>query len=109
MIDIAVHSEGGHIVPIASIALRQSLSEKYLEQIIAALAHAGFVKSVRGAQGGYHLTRAPQDYTVGEILRVMEGSLSPVSCAHCTGDAVCPRADNCVTIEVWRKLDDAIN
>ena len=108
MLDIAVHSENGVQVPIAAIAHRQSLSEKYLEQIITMLMRAEFVKSVRGAQGGYLLSRTVDKYTVGDILRVTEGSLSPVSCAKCAGTETCPRADECVTIGIWRRLDEAI-
>ena len=109
MLDIAIHSEGGTRVPLAAIASRQSLSEKYLEQIITLLMRAGFVKSVRGAQGGYLLSRPVTEYTVGDILRVTEGSLSPVSCAKCAGTEVCPRSGECVTIGIWRRLDTAIS
>ncbi|MBS1328379.1 MAG: Rrf2 family transcriptional regulator, partial [Oscillospiraceae bacterium] len=71
------------------------------------LSRAGFVKSVRGAQGGYRLAESPAQYTVGRILRLMEGSLAPVECVDGEGD--CSRADRCVTIEVWRALKEAID
>jgi Rrf2 family protein len=110
MVDLAVHTEQGGVAPIRSIAERQDLSDKYLEQIISQLSRAGFVKSVRGAQGGYRLSRDPATYTVGDILRLMEGDLAPVACgASKAGDACCGRYDNCATVEVWQKLSDAIN
>lgn len=107
VVDLALHDDGGY-TSIKSIATRQDISEKYLEQIITQLSRAGFVKSVRGAQGGYRLTKDPNDYTVGMILRVMEGSLAPVACLD-GGENSCDRADNCVTIYVWEKLEKAIN
>ncbi len=107
IVDLALHDDGGY-TSIKSIATRQGMSEKYLEQIITQLARAGFVKSVRGAQGGYRLIRDPKDYTVGMILRVMEGSLAPVACLD-GGEDACDRSDDCATIYVWKKLEDAIN
>lgn len=79
MLDLALAPRGEY-VSIKSIASRQSISEKYMEQIVTTLNRAGFVKSVRGARGGYMLARDPGEYTVGMILRQMEGSLAPVSC-----------------------------
>lgn len=105
MLDLAVNCTGGYIT-IKSIAKRQDISEKYLEQIITQLNKAGFVTSARGAQGGYMLSKAPEDYTVGEILRTMEGTLAP---APCLGDVKCLRANECVTLEIWQELQDAIN
>lgn len=106
MLDLAVH-DNGVCIPLKEIAARQEISEKYLEQIITPLSRAGLVKSVRGAQGGYRLAELPQDVTVGRILRVMEGELAPVECAG--NAAACGRADACVTIEVWRRLKEAID
>ena len=106
MLDLALHDTGEYI-PLKEVAARQEISDKYLEQIITQLSRAGFVKSVRGAQGGYRLAEPPAQYTVGRILRLMEGSLSPVECVDGEGD--CPRADRCVTIEVWRALKEAID
>ena len=85
----------------------QEISEKYLEQIISILNKAGFVKSVRGPAGGYSLKRKPEEYTVGMILRLTEGSLAPVDCVEDGAD--CGREDQCVTVMLWKKLNDAIN
>ena len=79
MLDLAMHADEGYI-SIKTVAHRQGISEKYLEQIIKLLSAAGFVESTRGKQGGYKLTKSPENYTVGGILRVTEGSLAPVSC-----------------------------
>lgn len=79
MIDIAIHSNG-RCVSIKEIAGRQEISEKYLEQIFTVLSRSGLLRSTRGAQGGYTLTRDPEDYTVGMILRALEGDLAPVDC-----------------------------
>lgn len=100
MLDLALHDTGEYI-PLKEVAARQEISDKYLEQIITQLSRAGFVKSVRGAQGGYRLAESPAQYTVGRILRLMEGSLAPVECVDGEGD--CSRADRCVTIEVWAR------
>lgn len=107
MIDIAVNSND-RPVSIKEIARRQGISEKYLEQIISILNSAGFVRSVRGAQGGYILRKEPREYTVGMILRLTEGSLAPVACIE-DNVVQCDRVENCATIEVWRRLNDAIN
>ena len=106
MLDLAIHSEGS-AVPLRDVAQRQDISDKYLEQIVTQLSRAGLVRSVRGAGGGYLLTRTPEGYTVGEILRVLEGSLAPVSCAD--GVGCCERADRCVTVEVWREIQAAVD
>lgn len=106
MVDLAVHYQQG-LVPLKEIAVRQDLSEKYLEQIMMQLNRSGLVRSVRGAQGGYTLAMDPASITVGAVLRVMEGSLTPVDCV--SGDSPgCARMDQCVTAEVWRRLDAAI-
>ena len=95
-------------VSIKEIANRQEISDKYLEQIISVLNSAGFVRSVRGPQGGYMLKNRPENYTVGMILRLTEGSLAPVSCVE--DDAPeCDRLDSCATMRVWKQLNDAIN
>ena len=107
MIDIAEHPNEPYI-PLKSIAARQGISEKYLEQIIAVLNKAGYVKSVRGAQGGYRIAKDPADYTVGMILRLTEGSLAPVACLE-DGADICERCDTCETLEVWQELYDAVN
>ncbi len=106
MIDIALN-EKDEPIRVKDIAQRQDISDKYLEQIIAVLVKAGFVKSLRGPQGGYRLTKKIGDYTVGSILRVTEGKLSPVACLE---DDVnqCPRKEDCITLGLWEKLDSAI-
>ncbi len=107
MLDLATNNTGEYI-KVKEIAGRQEISEKYLEQIISVLNKAGYVKSVRGAQGGYRIARDPASYTVGMILRLTEGSLNPVACLD---DDVneCERCDTCETLEVWKELADAIN
>lgn len=107
MLDLATNNTGEYI-KVKDIAGRQEISEKYLEQIISVLNKAGYVKSTRGAQGGYRIARDPASYTVGMILRLTEGSLNPVSCLD---DDIneCERCDTCETLEVWKKLAEAIN
>lgn len=107
MVDLAMQDPAEY-VPIRSIAERQEISDKYLEQIITALSRAKFVKSSRGAQGGYRLARPAEEYTVGMILRLIEGDLVPVACMADEPNQ-CPRSDKCVTLDVWKQLTDAIN
>ena len=106
MLDLATNYTGKPI-RLKDVAKRQEISDKYLEQIISILNKAGFVRSVRGPQGGYFLTRKPEEYTVGMILRLTEGSLSPVDCLD-EGAENCPRQESCVTFILWKQLDDAI-
>ena len=106
MLSLALHYDKGTLA-LKSIAREQDISEKYLEQIISILNTAGFVKSVRGPAGGYSLKRKPEEYTVGMILRLTEGSLAPVDCVEDGAD--CGREDQCVTVMLWKKLNDAIN
>ena len=107
MLDLALNNTGEYI-KVKDIAARQEISEKYLEQIISRLNKAGYVKSVRGAQGGYKIAKDPSSYTVGMILRLTEGSLNPVACLD---DEVneCERCDTCETLGVWKELAKAIN
>jgi Rrf2 family protein len=106
MLDVALHAEEKP-VRIKDISARQEISDKYLEQIVSILTKAGFVKSSRGPQGGYKLMRKPENYTVGQILRLIEGSLAPVACME--GDVnECTRKEICATLLVWEKLNDAI-
>ena len=107
MLDLAINNTGEYI-KVKDIAARQEISEKYLEQIISVLNKAGYVRSVRGAQGGYKIARDPKEYTVGMILRLTEGSLNPVSCLD---DDVneCERCDTCEPLAVWKDLAKAIN
>lgn len=106
MLDLAINDTGEYIT-IKSIAKRQNLSEKYLEQIINMLSRAKFVKSVRGAKGGYRLSNPPEYYTVGMILRAIEGSLAPLSCIEDAGD--CTKVEECVLCGLWKKINDSIN
>ena len=107
MIDLGENNTGTPI-SLRDVAKRQGISEKYLEQIISILNKAGYVRSVRGAQGGYLLRREPKEYTVGDILRLTEGSLAPVTCVE-DEEMPCERQDNCVTVIVWKKINEAIN
>ena len=93
---------------IKSVSQRQDISEKYLEQIITQLNKAHLVQSARGAQGGYKLAKSPKDITVGEVLRIMEGSLAPVSCLE-KGHMDCGRAAQCVTLVLWKEIQDAVD
>ena len=107
MLDIAQH-DTGEPVRIKDISARQDISLKYLEQIVSVLVRANYLRSIRGPQGGYVLSRRPEEYTVGMILRLTEGSLAPVECAE-KESGVCEREDDCVTLILWKKLNDAIN
>lgn len=107
MLDLALHNTG-ECIKVKDIASRQGISEKYLEQIIAVLNRAGYVNSVRGAQGGYRIAKDPSEYTVGMILRLTEGSMAPVACLD-EGAPDCDRCDTCETLEVWKELYAAIN
>lgn len=107
MLDLATNS-AEHPVKLKEVAQRQQLSEKYLEQIVSGLLKAGLVKSNRGAHGGYTLREAPQRYTVGQILKVAEGSLAPASCVGEQGSP-CENKSKCVSFRLWEKLDTAIN
>jgi len=107
MLDLALN-DNGECIKVKEIASRQNLSEKYLEQIIAILNKAGYVKSVRGAQGGYRLAGSADEYTVGMILRLTEGSLAPVACLDAEAEE-CDRCDTCETLEVWNEVYRAVN
>jgi Rrf2 family protein len=107
MLDLAIN-DTGEPVRLKDIARRQEISEKYLEQIISILNRAGYVKSIRGAHGGYMLSKKPEGYTIGMILRLTEGSLAPVECLE-ENAASCDRKTGCATNYVWEKLYAAIN
>ncbi len=107
MLDLAVYNTGEPI-SLKDVARRQQISEKYLEQIISLLNKAGFVRSVRGAQGGYMLKKDPAEYTVGMILRLTEGDLAPVSCVG-SDSVACERRQECVTVRIWEQMNDAVN
>ena len=106
MADMAQHGRDGYL-PLKEIANRQEISEKYLESILMILVRQGLLTGVRGKGGGYRLTRPPEAYTVGEILRLTEGSLAPVACLE-EGADPCPRREKCVTLPMWKRLDDLI-
>ena len=100
LIDLAEH-EGDGFIALKDIAERQNISKKYLEQIVPILSRSGILRTNRGSQGGYALAKEPEHVTVGEILRLTEGSLSPVACLD--GDpAQCPRSADCPTLPVWQ-------
>ena len=107
MMDLAENNNGSPI-SLKDVARRQEISDKYLEQIISILNKAGYVRSVRGAQGGYMLKNPPEEYTVGMILRQTEGSLAPVACIE-DDEIVCDRQQQCVTSIVYKKINDAIS
>ena len=107
MLDLAINNTGEYIT-IKSIAARQALPEKYMEQIMTSLSKAGYVKSIRGSKGGYQLADKLENYTVGMILRTIEGSLSPVACLDDAPNAN-EQSQNCVTFDVWIELNEAIN
>jgi len=106
MLDLGAHI--GETVKLKDIAARQEISEKYMEQIIAVLNKSGYVRSTRGAQGGYQLVKQPKEYTVGMILRLTEGSLAPVECLA-ENALPCERNERCATVEVYRRIYDAVN
>ncbi len=107
MLDIAQHS-GGENVSLKDISERQGISLKYLEQIVNALSRAGYLKSQRGSQGGYKMARSPEEYTVGDILRVTEGNMAPVACLE-GEENTCPRKNVCPTLKFWTGLYETVN
>lgn len=107
MLDLAQHRQEGYI-SLKTIADRQGYSMKYLEMIVGSLKRAGLVASTRGKEGGYQLTRSPEDYTIGEILRCIEDNLAPVACIK-AGDICCEHAAECMTVPMWKELDDITN
>lgn len=107
MLDLALNNTG-EPVRLKDVAKRQEISEKYLESIIVVLSKAGFVDGMRGKGGGYKLTRPAEGYTVGSILRLIEGPLVPVSCLECK-PVTCSRAAQCRTLPLWSKLDQLVN
>ena len=110
LIDLAANSEDSpeSVVSIQSIARRQDISENYLEQLMRLLKKAGLIISVRGAGGGYRLSKDPAEISVGDVLRALEGDLNPVSCGALEGAGGCDGADSCVTKYVWQRMNDAI-
>ena len=107
MVDIAENGKDGKVT-IKEISRRQDISTKYLEQIAVVLTHAGLLRSERGSQGGYTLTKAPDQYTAGEILRAIEGKFAPVACLEDNVN-MCERAEICKTVNFWKGLYKAID
>ena len=107
MLDIAQHQKDGY-VPMKEVASRQNLSLKYLEQIIPPLKKNNMVEGIQGKGGGYRLVRKPEQYTIGDILRITERDLAPVSCLA-EGAEKCNRRDKCQTIDFWEGLNSVVN
>lgn len=107
LVDLANHMDGGYI-PLKEIAERQNISKKYMEGILKALVENGLLEGIKGKGGGYRLTMPPEKYSLGEILRLTEGSLAPVACAS-PEHTECSRMDSCPTRPVWQKLDSLIS
>lgn len=107
LVDLAVHCEE-EAVSIQSIAKRQNISDRYLEQLMGKLKRAGLVNSVRGAGGGYRLARPSGEISVGDVLRALEGNLDAVTCPGNADEQGCEGADLCVTRYVWKKINDSI-
>lgn len=108
MLDLAqTQSDLESYTPLKDIAERQQISQKYLESIMTVLSKAGFLDALHGKGGGYRLNRSPEEYTVGSILKLAEGTLSPVACVE--ADVNCERASNCRTLPMWIKLDKMID
>jgi len=110
VIDWAMYAKNDP-VSLSDVAERQNISISYLEQLVAKLKKTGIVQSTRGAQGGYALAKAPEEISVGEILRALEGSLSPVDCSAVDGEGEteCSASNFCVTKYVWKRINDSIN
>ncbi len=106
MIDLAEQHTQDR-VPLKEIAERQQISQKYIEAIMTLLSKNGFVDAVHGKGGGYRLNKKPEEYKVGDILRLTEGSLSPVACLE-KGAEECPRKAECRTLPMWTKLDELV-
>ena len=107
MVDLGLQEEDGYI-SLKDISRRQNISIKYLEQIVTPLNRAGLVRSARGAQGGYRLAKAPGEYTAGQILRTIEGSMAPIACLECEVNE-CEHYDKCATIEFWEGMNKVIS
>ncbi len=107
LLDLAEHKNDGFIA-LKDIAARQGISKKYLEQIIPILNRSDVLNANRGYQGGYRLAKSPDKYTVGEILRLTEGSIAPVACLD-HNPIECDRSDDCLTLPLWQGLNKVIN
>ena len=107
MIDLAEHIDNGY-VPMKEVAKRQEISLKYLERILPVLVKKGLVEGVQGKGGGYKLSRAPENCTVGEILKLTDGNLAPVACLDCNAE-VCEKKNSCKTLSMWTEFHHITN
>ena len=107
LVDVAEHQEGGY-VPLRDVALRQGISEKYLELVVKELVKGGLLLAARGKGGGYRLNRPLEEYSIKSILERMEGPLAPVACLE-PGQDACPRSNGCRTLPLWQGLDKVIS
>ena len=107
MLDLAMHNTGEYI-PLKEISARQNITVKYLEQIIGMLNRAGMLNSLRGNNGGYRLAKAPEEYTIGDVLRITEGNVSLAPCIE-EGSEDCERRSDCAALSFWSGLDKVIN
>lgn len=107
LLDLAEHKNDGYIA-LKDIAARQNISKKYLEQIIPVLNKSDILNANRGYQGGYKLAKSPEKYTVGDILRLTEGSIAPVACLD-HNPIECDRCDDCITLPIWKGLHKVIS
>ncbi len=107
IVDIANNSKG-EFIPLKDIAKRQGISQKYMESIMTLLSKNNFVEAVHGKGGGYRLNRPASEYKIGDILRLTEGTLAPVSCLE-EGAPPCERKDSCTTLGMWTKLNNLIS
>ena len=108
MMDIALH-DNGEFISLKDISSRQNITVKYLEQIVSGLNKSGFLLSMRGNNGGYRLSREPKDCNIGDILRTVEGSLTPIECVSGSEGNPCPLSDSCSTLPFWAGLDEVVN
>lgn len=107
MIDLAEHDNGGYI-PMKEVAQRQDISLKYLERILPILVSAKLIEGIHGKGGGYRLTKKPEEYRIGDVLRLTEGDLAPVACLECNAD-MCRRTAECRTLPMWMELNRRVN
>ena len=107
MIDLAEHDNGGYI-PMKEVAQRQDISLKYLERILPILVSAKLIEGIHGKGGGYRLTKKPEEYHIGDVLRLTEGDLAPVACLECNADK-CRRTAECRTLPMWMELNRRVN
>ena len=106
LVEMAEHSSDERI-PLKEISEKQGISQKYMESIMTLLSKNGFVDAIHGKGGGYMLNRKPEEYRIGDILRLTEGTLAPVACLEKNADQ-CPKQNVCRTVGMWRKLDELI-